>query len=136
MFEVVEHTADVGLRIEAPDWCTLLSESARALFTLLVPNVASVRGVEELRIELPSESPENLLVDWLSELLFVFEARRLVLGKFAVTVDDAGLHAVARAEKLDPSRHEVGYEIKAITYHRLRVEEREQGWIAEVFLDI
>jgi SHS2 domain-containing protein len=136
MFEVVEHTADVGLRIEASDWDTLLAEAARALFTLLVPNVVSAVGDEAFEFKLPPESPENLLVDWLTELLFAFESRRLVLCEFAVKADGTGLHAVARGERFDSDRHEIGYEIKAITYHQLRVEQRKQEWVAQVFLDL
>ena len=136
MFEVVEHTADVGLRIEAPSCAALFAEAARALFTLLVPNMAAIRSVEKLEFALQPDTPENLLVDWLSELLFTYETRRIVLQDFAVTVNENGLQAVAHGEPLDSSRHETGYEIKAVTYHRLKVEPQEQGWVAEVFLDL
>ena len=136
MFEVIEHTADVGLRIEAPDVDSLFAEAARALFSLLIPNTAVVRALEPVEFSLPSQTPADLLVDWLSELLHVFESRHLVLCEFSVTIDPSGLRAAARGEPLDLQRHEIGYEIKAVTYHRLKVEQQDQGWLAEVILDI
>ncbi len=140
MFEIVEHTADVGLRISAPALDQLLNEAARALFTLLVPNgAAMVNGEdegEEVKFLLPSASPDDLLVDWLTELLFVFESRHLLLRDFDVKIVADGLQATVRGEMLDSARHAVGYEIKAVTYHRLKVEPQEDHWVAEVVLDV
>jgi SHS2 domain-containing protein len=136
MFEVIEHTADVGLRIEAPEFDALFEEAGRALFSLLIPNTAVVRAVQQVEFAVAFEAPDDLLVDWLSELLFTFESRKLVLCSFNVTIEPSGLRAVTKGEPLDLERHEVGYEIKAVTYHRLKVERQSQGWAAQVFLDL
>ena len=100
MFEIIEHTADVGLRMEAPTLDQLLREAARALFTLLVPNGPAMASdedeSEQVKFFLPIAPPDDLLVDWLTELLFVFESRRLVLRDFDVKVGGHGLQATAR----------------------------------------
>jgi SHS2 domain-containing protein len=79
---------------------------------------------------------DELLFDWLSELLYVFETERLVLAEFQVTLQDDGLQAEAAGERLDPARHQLEHEVKAITYHNLVVEQTPEGWRAEVIVDI
>ena len=108
----------------------------RAMFSLLVPNAAVVRAAEQAKFSLPSEALDDLLVDWLSELLFTFDSQKLVLCEFSVAISQDGSRAVAAGEALDLQRHELGYEIKAVTYHRLKVERQDHGWVAEVFLDL
>ena len=77
-----------------------------------------------------------LLFDWLHELLVTFETRRLVLSEFRVRVSDTGLAAEVRGEELDPDRHRLLHEVKAITYHGLKLEQTAAGWQAEVIVDI
>jgi SHS2 domain-containing protein len=79
---------------------------------------------------------DYLLFDWLNELLFTFDSRRLLLAKYDVHVDRSGLQAAAWGEPLDPARHRLEHEVKAITYHGLKVVQQDDGWLAEVILDI
>ena len=79
---------------------------------------------------------EYLLFDWLRELLYRFDSRHLLLGRFAVRVTAAGLDGEAWGEPLDPARHALAHEVKAITYHGLKVEQTADGWLAEVIVDI
>ena len=138
MYERIEHTADVGLRIEAATLNDLFAEAARALFELIVPNLAHVRASQAREVELRSDSLADLLCDWLTELVFLLETQRVVLDRFRVQVDEArfSLQAEATGEPLDTSRHQLGYEIKAVTYHELKLERAGGGWRAEVILDI
>ena len=136
MFEVFEHTADVGLRIRAADLNQLFAEAGRALFSLIVEDLDAVRPVTEMTFHLAGQDLEYLLFDWLNELLYCFETQHLVLREFAVEVTGTGLTAVARGERFDPSRHQPDHEVKAITYHGLRVKHESQGWLAEVIVDI
>jgi SHS2 domain-containing protein len=137
MFEVFEHTADLGIRVRAPDRETLLAEAARALFSLLVVNLEAVRPVQERQIVLERQDDDSLLLfDWLSELLYRFETEHILLGEFAVRLADPGLHAVCRGEPVDRARHELDHEVKAITYHGLTVRAEPAGWLAEVIVDI
>ncbi len=136
MYEVVEHTADIGLRIRAPDRPGLFVEAARALFSLIVHHPDAVRPAELRRFEIPGQQDDYLLFDWLNELLYAFETERLVLSEFQVELDADGLRATARGEPLDPARHGPEHEVKAITYHGLRVESSDTGWIAELIVDI
>lgn len=136
MYEVFEHTADLGLRITAPDLATLLIDAARGLFATIIANLDIVRPVQTVEIVLAGREPDYLLFDWLSELLYVFETQRVVLAEFTVTLTESGLAGIARGEPLDAARHVLAHEVKAITYHGLRVEQTATGWEAEVIVDI
>jgi len=136
MYEVLEHTADIGLRIRADDLGSLLADAARGLFSLIVANLDDVRPLESQRIQLRGAADEYLLFDWLAELLFLFETRRMLFSEFAVQVTDQGIDAVCRGEPLDDQRHRLDHEVKAITYHGLTLVAGRDGWMAEVILDI
>ena len=136
MYEVFEHTADLGLRIVAPDFVTLLADAACGLFATIIANLDEVRPVEMIKLRIAGKQRDYLLFDWLSELLYTFETQRLVLAQFDVRLSDDGLEATAHGEPLDPERHILAHEVKAITYHGLKVEQTPTGWQAEVIVDI
>jgi SHS2 domain-containing protein len=135
-FETFEHTADLGLRVRAETLDALFADAAGGLFSLIVPNLASVRPVEKIEINLPGEPTELLLFDWLNELLYTYEVRHLLLSRFDARVTPEGLRAAAWGEPVDPARHELDHEVKAITYHGLKLERDSGGWLAEVIVDI
>jgi SHS2 domain-containing protein len=136
MFETFEHTADLGLRIRAPDLDTLFAEAAQALFATIVENLAVVEPRQKLEVQLAADEPDYLLFDWLTELLYRFDAEHLLLGRFEVRIGAAGLRGTAWGEPLDRERHILAHEVKAITYHGLKVEPTADGWLAEVIVDI
>jgi SHS2 domain-containing protein len=136
MYETFEHTADLGLRIRAPDLDTLFAEAGQALFAVIVEDPATVQPRQRIDVWLAGEDREYLLFDWLKELLYRFDGEHLVLGRFEVHVGDGALDGTAWGEPLDPARHVLSHEVKAITYHGLRVEQTADGWLAEVIVDI
>jgi SHS2 domain-containing protein len=136
MFETFEHTADLGLRIRADDLNSLFAEAGRALFSVIVDNPEDVCDVEEMQFTVKGSEVEELLHDWLTELLFTFHVSRRLLIKFDVNINSSGLTAVASGEKIDPKRHEINLEIKAVTWHGLKVAQTPTGWMAEVIVDI
>lgn len=136
MYETFEHTADLGLRVRAPDLATLFAEAGRGLTSMIVANLDQVKPVCEIALTVPGEKPDELLFDWLTELLYLFETRHLLLTDFEVRFDESGLRATARGEEADDSRHQLEHEVKAITYHGLTVEPADGGWLAEVIVDI
>ncbi len=136
MYELFEHTADLGLRATAPDLDTLFAEAAACLFSAVVEDLAAVRPAQEVQVEVVGDDREFLLFDWLKELLYRFDADHLVFGRFAVRTRPGGLTGTAWGEPLDPARHVLAHEVKAITYHGLTVEPVPGGWRAEVVVDI
>ena len=136
MYETFEHTADLGLRVRAPDLDALFAEAAECLFSALVDDPAAVRPVQRIDVRVAGDDREYLLFDWLRELLYRFDAEHRLFSRFDVTVNETGLTGSAWGEKFDPDRHELGHEVKAITYHELKVEKTADGWLAEVIVDI
>jgi SHS2 domain-containing protein len=138
MYEVFEHTADVGIRARAESLGELFADAARGLFSVMVGNLDAARAAEEVAIELRGDDLEELLHDWLAELLYTFCTRRLVLAEFVVKIDEGptSLTATARGEPIDLERHEIDVEVKAITWCGLKVERTADGWLAEVIVDI
>ncbi|MCS7166433.1 MAG: archease [Gemmatales bacterium] len=165
MYELFDHTADLGIRIHAKDLPSLFEEAGRALFSVLVENLELVELKEAHAIHLQGDRLEYLFFDWLNQLLYLFDAKRLLLAGFQVSVEEYSpnssgrghevfatsresqgektrenrgwrLEAEVRGERLDWRRHKLDHEIKAITYHGLRVEQTSEGWLAEVIVDI
>jgi SHS2 domain-containing protein len=136
MYETFDHTADLGLRIRAADLRELFAEAARALFSVMVVNYEAVRPVDTVNFTIQGTQLDVLLRDWLAELLYTFHAQRLLLARFEVRLDQAGLTATAGCEPFDPQRHELDVELKAVTYHGLKVQQQPDGWLAEVIVDI
>lgn len=136
MYELFEHTADLGLRVRASDLNTLFEEAAACLFSAVLEDITSVQPRLQVTVEVSDTDREFLLFDWLRDLLMRCDADRVVFGKFKVDVRDDGLTGTAWGEPLDPARHLLAHEVKAITYHELKVEKTSDGWLAEVIVDI
>jgi SHS2 domain-containing protein len=136
MYELFEHTADLGLRAQAVTLDELFAAAAECLLAAIVEDVDSVRPATQETIAIAGADREYLLFDWLKELLFRFEAEHKLYRTFAVQVCDDGLTATVFGEAFEPARHALGHEVKAITYHELKVVPANGGWLAEVIVDI
>ena len=135
-YELFEHTADVGLRVRAPSLDRLFADAALGLFSMVIPNLDAVRTLIEKQIEATEDAYDYLLFDWLNELLYIFETEHLVFVDFDVQIQEYELRARCRGEPLATERHGEGMELKAITYHGLKVEQLDGQWLAEVIVDI
>jgi SHS2 domain-containing protein len=136
MYELIDHTADLGLRIVADDLDTLFREAAEGLFSIIVEEIPPNPSSRRRGFSIPGDRLDHLILDWLTELLYVFETEGLLFRDFDVRVSRAGLEATGLAQPVDPTRHRMLREVKAITYHRLQVKKTEHGWIAELVVDI
>lgn len=136
MYETFDHTADLGLRALAAKQDELFVEMAKCLFSTVVEDFFKVEPAMEFDLEIEGADKEYLLFDWLRELLYRCESDGLVFSEFQVRLNDNGLSAKVRGEPLNADKHGLGHEVKAITYHELKVEQTPAGWVAEVIVDI
>ncbi len=136
MYEHFEHTADLGLRIRAGSLEELFAEAGCALTAALVSRPDSVEPAERRTICLEADERDDLLHDWLAELLYLFEAEHMLFSRFEVSLPPGELRATAWGETIDLERHDLEQEIKAITYHGLTIEPAPGGWLAEVIVDL
>src|SRR5438105_14159845 len=136
MYELFDHTADLGLRVVAADLNALFAEAAEGLFSAIVEDLTSIRPKVEVKIAIEGMDRAYLFFDWLRELLRRHDEERFLFGRFDVRVTDTSLTGSAWGEATDPARHVLTHEVKAITYHELKVVLHESGWMAEVIVDI
>ena len=136
MYETFEHTADLGLRVRAETEEALFADAARGLFSMIVPELDSVRPKQTREFNIAGRERDYLLFDWLNELLYTFDTERILFSQFDVRFTAEGLAATARGEPYDAEVHRLDHEVKAITYHGLRLARETDGWLAEVIVDI
>jgi len=135
-FEPIEHTADVGYRLFAPTLQALFVAAGRALFATIT-DLESIRRTLSAEISVTASDRESLLVTWLAELNYRCITARDLFCEFSIeALTPTSIRAVAQGEKIDPSRHEIFTEIKAVTYHGLYVRESDTGWEAQVIFDV
>lgn len=135
-FRILEHTADVGFEAFGRTREEVFSNAASALVHLMV-DLDSIVPREPLMVRAEGSEPVGLLVNWLSEILYLSDTEGWLFHEFEVRdLRDRSVSAVARGEKLDRARHQVKMLVKAITYHQLALEQTTDGWRAQVYVDI
>ena len=135
-YEFIEHTADLGFKAYGATLEELFTHAAEAFFEAMVSR-ENVSEETERCIEVEADAPDDLMVSWLGELLYLFDTERLVFKRFDVKrIDNNRLEANAWGEVFDPARHEIKSGIKAVTYHQLYVKENDGSWEAQVILDV
>ena len=122
-YELLEHTADIMVRTTGADLEECFANAAYALEDQIV-DADRVRSLERVEIDVEGFDKEALLLNFLSEFLFLFDTRRLVFGQFLVFIDGNTLHCDDWGEPIDVERHGAKREIKAITYHMMQVDEQ------------
>jgi SHS2 domain-containing protein len=134
--ELFPHGADVGVRGIGPSLASAFEQAALALTSAVTdPAGVAPRG----RIAVTCEAPDDayLLIDWLNALIYEMAVRRLVFGRFAVSIDGHRLHGEAWGEPVDRSRHMPAVEPKGATLTALKVERRADGaWVAQCIVDV
>ncbi|HEC62826.1 MAG TPA: archease [Candidatus Acetothermia bacterium] len=138
-YEILEHTADAGVRGIGNTLEEAFREAARGTFSLMV-DLERVELRQEVALEVQADSLEGLLVAFLGELLAKRDIEGLVFSDFKVKIGKGKggwrLTGVAWGEPLDPARHRPGVEVKAATYFGVRVEKEGHRWIAQCVLDL
>ncbi len=150
-YELIEHTADVGIRVKGGELKELFKNAALAMFdiiaqqrtenTCLPPACRTGRDrqgkhkTEKIKVRQKADSLEELFINWLNELLSLSATKELIFSDFQINkVDKNTLEALAIGEGI--TNYRVNTEIKAATYHELKLEQTKSGWQAEVILDV
>jgi len=134
-FEIIDHTADVGIVAYGSDIKELFSNAALALVSL-VTDIEDIR--EDLRrdLKITSQDEGGLLVEWLNELIYLLDAEHTVFRRFdIISLADGCLDAACYGEAFDPQRHTMRMGVKAATYHMLRIDKGD-GYKVQVIFDV
>jgi SHS2 domain-containing protein len=136
LFHEIEHTADLGIEVEADSPGELFRRAGLAMFSLMV-SLDGVEAREEREEAVQAEGWEDLLHDWLSRLLSRFLQDGFIVAAITVVdIDSTHVHARLAGERLDYERHNFETEIKAVTYHQLSVTCEDGRWRARVIFDV
>ncbi|MDH4230784.1 MAG: archease [Nitrospirota bacterium] len=135
-YELIDISGDAGVRAFGKDLGDLFLNAAAGMYSLIT-DPESVTPRKSLEIKAAGESPEGLLVSWLNELIFHFDAYGFIGKEIRIhELHDTLLRATVTGEDFDSERHGGGLLIKAATYHKLKIERREDHWEADVIFDI
>jgi len=135
-YRFLEHTADMGIEATASSLEGLFVQAARALNEMIFGQEL-FGGSESLQIDVRGEDLGDLLVRWLTELLYLIETDYFVASRFMIdTLTPSRLQARVDGERLQPDKMHMEREVKAITYHRLDVTSSSRGWRAQVYVDL
>jgi SHS2 domain-containing protein len=135
-YRFLDHTADLRIEVVADTMEGLFYEAATALFDITA-GIRSIDVREFREVRASGDDVRELFVDWLRELLYRFSGEGMLFSQFEiVTFSETEICARCGGEPFDGRRHEVRYEIKAITYHGLEIVRREGQLSASVVFDI
>ena len=134
-FDILDHTADVGIIAYGASLNQAFANAARGLFSIIT-DLDDVEEALSRDIEVTAPDQESLLVAWLNELIYRFDVENILLNRFDIArLDSTRLKARAYGEKVDSSRHELKTGVKAATCHMLKVE-KTNGYQVQVLFDI
>jgi SHS2 domain-containing protein len=126
----------VGIIVYGVEIKQVFSNAALALFSLIT-ELDDVGEDLKYDVEVASEDRESLLVEWLNELIYLFDAEHVLLKRFDIkSLSNTQLKATCYGEKFDPARHRIKTGVKAATYHMLRIDKDNKGYKAQVIFDI
>jgi SHS2 domain-containing protein len=135
-FEIIDHTADIGIVTYGAGVKELFSNAALALFSLIT-EPESIEEKLHLNLEVRSEDRDSLLIEWLNELIYLFDAKHILFSRFDIkSLTHNKLKATCYGEGFDPMKHKIKMGVKAATYHMLKLDKNSDGYKAQVIFDI
>jgi SHS2 domain-containing protein len=135
-YELLDHTGDIGIKVWADDVKGIFQEAAKALFGIIT-DLEKVEAHLEREVIVEGSGHEELMVAWLSELLYLHEVEELLFCDFTILeIQGGSIKGVARGERFHEGRHCIKTAVKAVTYHQLEIQERDGRWHAQIIFDI
>jgi SHS2 domain-containing protein len=135
-YTTIDHTADIGIEVEAEDLADIFRLCGMALFDIMF-ELDSILSTEQRDVGAEGDGGIDLLVAWLNELLYVSSVEGFLFCDFqGLAVGEGTVSARGLGERLDPGRHVCAVEVKAATYHAASIWQVEDRWKARVIFDI
>ncbi|MFC1666984.1 archease [Candidatus Omnitrophota bacterium] len=140
-YEIIEHTADVGVKAYGVTIEHLFENAAKGMFDIISGKSGpqnSRRPIQKkIQIIKSTKNFEERLVDWLSELLYIFNKEEILFSDFKLLrLDNDGIDGEAYGKKIDLSQNTLQTEIKAVTFHGLKIEQDKNGFNCEIIFDV
>ncbi len=135
-YEIIDHTADLGIIVKGPDVKSLFILAAQAMTDLMVSgDISEKTAIRDVLVE--GEDFSDLMVRWLGEILYLFEGENFIVHSIEIkSISPIQLKSTLSLSSFEPEYHQVLREIKAVTYHQISVDKANDGWEARVIFDI
>jgi SHS2 domain-containing protein len=135
-FEVIDHTADIGIVAHGGDIKQVFANAALGLFNLMA-DLDDFKEDLQRELELSAEDVEILLVEWLNELIYIFDVEHIIFKRFEIEeLTSARIRARCFGQKMKPGQHKLKREVKAATYHMLQISKEDGSYRVQVIFDI
>ena len=135
-FEIIDHTADIGIVVHGTHIKQVFANAALGLFNLMA-DLDNLKENTRREIKLSAEDVEVLLIEWLNELIYISEVEHIIFKKFEIDeLSNTNLKATFFGEKIKPGQHRLKREIKAATYHMLRINKENGSYKVQIIFDI
>ena len=135
-YEIVDHTADIGLKVYGTSLKELFHNASCGMFDI----IADLKGIKtstSIKIELEAPTTEELLVSWLDELIYNFYTKGIIFSKFDIeSIDEKSLKAEAFGRHIGDKKSRLKTEIKAVTYHDLKIKESGGNYEVQIIFDV
>jgi len=135
-YRITNHQNEMAVRITGGSQADLLVNSSQALFDVMV-DAEKIEIKERLPLEVEGANRDELIVNWLRELLYLYQSGGYLLKEFNITeVKDTVVKAEVCGEKIDPDRHEIKQEIATVAEHKSRMQKTGNQWVAQVIFEL
>lgn len=136
-YRLTRHQSELAVRVIGESQADLFANSALALFDVMLADVGKVEARERIPLEVEGADRDDLMVNWMRELLYLYQGSGYLVREFLVReVKDTLVKAEVGGEKLDPDRHEIQQEIAAVALHKSRMEKTGDQWTAHLIFEL
>ena len=135
-YNLIDHTADFGIHVFGSDSKELFANAAWAMFDIIT-EIDQLKGLDSCNIEVSGNDWPDLMVNWLREVLYLWNGRELLVKSFhIISLSENNLSVRVNFDPFNSDRHIIKTEIKAVTYHQIQVNSSPSGWEAMIIFDI
>jgi SHS2 domain-containing protein len=136
-YRITKHQSELAVRVTGDSQADLFTNSAVALFDVMVAEPEKIDSKERLPLEVEGTDRDDLMVNWVRELLYLYQGSGYLLREFLIReVKDTVVKAEVAGEKIDPDRHEIQQEIAAVAFHKSRMEKTGNQWTAHLIFEL
>ncbi len=136
-YRITKHQSELAVKVVGDSQADLFANSAFALFDVMVAAVDAVETKERIPLEVEGTDRDDLMVNWMRELLYLYQGSGYLLREFLIReVKDTTVKAEVLGEKIDPDRHEIKQEIATVAFHKSRMQKTGNQWTAQLIFEI
>ncbi|MGH7854366.1 MAG: archease [Candidatus Binatia bacterium] len=136
-YRLTKRQSELAVRVTGDSQADLFANSALALFDVMVADADKIESKERLPLEVEGTDRDDLMVNWVRELLYLYQSSGYLLRDFMIReVKDTIVKADVAGEKIDPDRHEIKQEIAAVAFHKSRMEKTGNQWTAHLIFEV